>query len=53
MLYTYTMYVGVGDARKSSFLCDFSMAKLFVFGRGLKIVTVRVYIHIYNVRYCG
>ena len=35
------MNVGMGDVRKSSFLCDVSMAKLFVLERGLKIVTIQ------------
>ena len=30
----------MGNVRKSSFLCDVCVAKLFVLFRGLKIVTV-------------
>ena len=47
------MYVGVGDVRKSFFLYNFCMAKLFDFGRGLKKVTVPMFIHPYNVRGYG
>ena len=35
------MYVSIGNVRKSSFLCDFCMAKLYVLHREVKKVTVR------------
>ena len=47
------MYVGMDVVRKSAFLCDVSMAKLFVLFRGLKRVTVRSRTHSYNVRGYG
>ena len=57
------MYVGMGDARKSSFLCDGSIEKLFPLSRGLRIVTVQftytpiqctwVWVMYGNLRFCG
>ena len=38
-VYTYTVYVGMGNGRKSSFSYHFCMTKLLVFSRGLKILT--------------
>ena len=29
-VHTHTMYVGIGNVRKSSFLCDVCVTKLFV-----------------------
>ena len=52
-IHTHTMYVGMDDVRKSSFLCDVSMVKLFVLDSGLKIVNVRSRTHSYNVRGYG
>ena len=37
--YTYTVYVGMVNGRKSSFSYHFCMTKLLVFSRGLKILT--------------
>ena len=42
-IHTHTMCVDMDDVRKSSFLCDVSMVKLFVLDSGLKIVNVHGY----------
>ena len=44
-VHTHTMYVCMGDVRKSSFLRGVCVAKLFVLNRGLKIMTER-HVHI-------
>ena len=61
-VHTHTMYVGMGDARKSSFLCDGSIEKLLPLSRGLRIVTVQftytpiqctwVWVMYGNIRFC-
>ena len=52
-VHTHTMYVGMGYVRRSSFLCDVSMAKLLDLDRGLIIVTVRSRTYSYNERGYG